>query len=128
MIHLCGWSCSALVRIEVDASSRIFKNRFIVILCILISITCQSIPVIKGQVIGGIRFCFKLFSAVSPVNVVQDNAQGGTVCNNMVNVKEQVISITGSVNLKAEKLFIKQHVRTNQSFPVHSIYNLCLIG
>ena len=77
MIHLCGWSCSALVWIEVDASARIFKNGFIVVLCILISITCQS---------------------------------------------------TGSVNLKAEKLFIKQHVRTNQSFPVHSIYNLRLIG
>ena len=127
MIHLCGWSCPALVRIEVDASACIFKNGFIVVLCIFISITCQSIPVIKGQVIGSIRFHFQLFTAVSPVNVVQDNAQGGTICNNMVNVKEQVISITGSVNFKAEKLFIKQHVRTNQSFPVHSIYNLCLI-
>ena len=128
VIHLCGWSCSALVRIEVDASARIFKNGFIVVLCILISITCQSIPVIKGQIIGSILFHFQLFSAVSPVNVVQDNAKGGTVCNNMMNVKEQIISITGSVNLKAEKLFIKQHVRTNQSFPVHSIYNLRLIS
>ena len=128
VIHLCGWNGSALVRIEVDASAHIFKNGFIVALCILISITCQRIPVIKSQVIGSIRFHFQLFTAVSPVNIVQDNAQGGTVGNNMMNVKEQIISITGSVNLKAEKLFIKQHVRTNQSFPVHSIYNLRLIG
>ena len=128
VIHFCGWNGSALVRIEVDASAHIFKNGFIVALCILISITCQSIPVIKSQVIGSIRFHFQLFTAVSPVDIIQDNAQGGTVGNNMVNVKEQVISITGSVNFKAEKLLIKQHVRANQCLPVHSIYNLCLIS
>ena len=43
----------------------------------------------------------------------------------MMNIKEQVISITGSVNFKPEKLLIKQHIRTNQRFTVHAIDNLC---
>ena len=43
----------------------------------------------------------------------------------MVNIQKQIISIAGSVNLKSEKLLIKQHIWANQSLPVHSIKNLC---
>ena len=45
----------------------------------------------------------------------------------MVKVQEQIIAITGSVNFKPEKLFIKQHIRTYQSVSVHSVQNRCFI-
>ena len=46
----------------------------------------------------------------------------------MMDVEEQVISVTGSVNFKPEKLLIKQHIRANQCFAVHAIDNLCFTG
>ena len=119
-------NCSVLIRIEAYASTLIFKYRFIVVLCIFIGITLQGIAVIQCKIIGGILFCLQLFSAVSPVDIIQDNTKGRTVCDNMMNIKEQIISVTGSVNFKPEKLIIKQHIRTDQRFPVHSIDDLCL--
>ena len=44
-----------------------------------------------------------------------------------MNIKEQVISVTGSVNFKPEKLFIKQHIRPDQRFPVHIVQDLRFI-
>ena len=44
-----------------------------------------------------------------------------------MNIQEQVISVTGSVNFKPEKLFIKQHIGTDQRFPVHLVQNLRFI-
>ena len=128
VVSLCGRNRTVFIRIEVDASTLIFKYGFIIVLCILINITLQCITVIQSQVIGGIGFCFQLFSAVRPVNVVQYNTKRGSIRNDMMNVKEQVISITGSVNFKPKKLLIKQHIGTNQRFPVHSIDNLCFTG
>jgi len=128
MIKLCCWKGSAFIRIEINTSTSFFKNRFIIVLCIFIGIACQCIFVIKGKIIGGIFFCFQLFSTVSPVNIINDNTKRGTVSNNMMNVKEQVITITGSVKFKSEKLFIKQHIWANQSFFVHSVYDLCFIA
>ena len=45
----------------------------------------------------------------------------------MMKIKEQIITFTGSVYLKPEKLLIKQHVRTNQCLFIHSIYDLCFV-
>ena len=39
VVSLCGRNRAVLIRIEVDASTLIFKDGFIVVLCILISIT-----------------------------------------------------------------------------------------
>ena len=43
----------------------------------------------------------------------------------MMKVKEQIISLTGPVYLKPEQLLVKQHIRTDQRLPVHSVYDLC---
>ena len=39
----------------------------------------------------------------------------------MMKVKEQIITFTGSVDLKPEKFLIKQHIRTDQCFFIHSV-------
>ena len=116
----CG-NCSALIRIEADASSCVLKYRSVIALCVFINISGKGIPVVQSKIIGGIGLRFQLLAAVGPVNVIHDNGKGGTVSNNMMKVKKQIITFTGSVDLKPEKLLIKQHVRTDQCFFIHSV-------
>ena len=124
-VKLCGRNCSTLIRIELNTSICLIKYRFIVILCLFVCITLQRISVIECKIIGGIFFCFEHFSCVSSVNIIYYDCKRCSVCNDVMNVKEQIISITGSVNFKPEEPFIKQHIWANQSFSVHSIYDLC---
>ena len=116
----CG-NCSALIRIEADASSCVLKYRSVIAFCVFINISGKGIPVVQSKIIGGIGLRFQFLTAVGPVNVIHDNGKGGTVSNNMMKVKEQIITFTGSVDLKPEKLLIKQHVRTDQCFFIHSV-------
>ena len=122
----CG-NCSAFIRIEADASSCVFKYRSVIAFCVFINISGKSIPVVQSKIIGGIGLRFQLLTAVGPVNVIHNNGKGGTVSNNMMKVKEQIITFTGSVDFKPEKLLIKQHVRTDQCFFIHSVYDLCFV-
>ena len=121
VVKFCCWSRTVFVRIEADASTCMFKYWLIIILCIFIDITCQGISVIQCQIIGSITFRFQLLTAVSSVNIINYNSQRCTIGNNVVKVQEQIIAITGSVDFKPEKLFIKQHIWTYQSVSVHSV-------
>ena len=95
------------VRVEAYTSSGVLKYWFIVILSILINITLKRISVIKRKIIRSILLCLKFFSGICSVNIIDYDSERCAVCNDMVNIQEQIIYIAGSVNLKSEKLFVK---------------------
>ena len=127
-IKLCCGNRSGLVRIKINTSSLILKYGSVIFFCIFIGIALQCIPIIQCQIIRGILLLFQCFPTVSSVDIIQDNAKRSTVRNNMMNIKEQIISVTGSVNFKPEKLFVKQHIGPDQRFPVHLIQDLRFIA
>ncbi len=112
---------SIFVRIKTGVRAAVFQYRGVKFLRFFILFSLDRPFVVKRRIIGSICLCRKLFALICPVDIRQNNRKRGTVCDQMMHIKEQITSLMCPMDLKTKQRLLKQRKRPYQFFPVHAV-------
>ncbi len=118
-----AWCLFIFVRIKTGVRAAVFQYRGVKFLRFFILFSLHCPFVVKRCIIGSICFCRKLFALICSIDIRQNNRKRGSVCNQMMHVKEQITPLMCPMYLKTEQRLLKQRKWPYQFFPVHAINN-----